>query len=84
MSPSPSAERGRWWVQVGAFRSKASSVARLADVTNRHPRRFGARARDVSRIGRLFAARFSARSAEGQRRLRGPGREGEDCLVLMG
>jgi D-alanyl-D-alanine carboxypeptidase (penicillin-binding protein 5/6) len=81
---SPSAERARWWVQVGAFRSKASSAARLADVTKRHPRRFGARARDVSRIGALFAARFSARSAEGaSAACEVLTAEGEDCLVLM-
>jgi D-alanyl-D-alanine carboxypeptidase (penicillin-binding protein 5/6) len=59
-------------------------VARLADVTKRHPRRFGARARDVSRIGRLFAARFSARSAEGaSAACEVLAAEGEDCLVLM-
>jgi D-alanyl-D-alanine carboxypeptidase (penicillin-binding protein 5/6) len=81
---SPSAERARWWVQVGAFRSKASSVARLADVTKRHPRRFGARTRDVSRIGALFAARFSARTAQGADSACAVlTAEGEDCLVLM-
>lgn len=80
----PTSERARWWVQVGAFRSKANSLARLADVTRRHPRRFGARARDVSKIGRLFAARFSARTAQGADAACALlTAEGEDCLVLM-
>ncbi len=77
-------DRPRLWVQVGAFRSKASGLARLAAVTRRHPKRFGDRERDVAKTGTLFAARFSARTAKGA----GAAcavlvAEGEDCLVLM-
>lgn len=81
-SPTASAP-SRIWVQVGAFRSKARGQARLTDVVKRHPRRFGARSRDVARIGGLFAARFAARTAEGADAACALlAAEGEDCLVL--
>jgi D-alanyl-D-alanine carboxypeptidase (penicillin-binding protein 5/6) len=81
-SPTAS-EPSQLWVQVGAFRSKARSQARLADIVKRHPRRFGPRPRDVARIGGLFAARFGARSAKGADAACALlTAEGEDCLVL--
>jgi D-alanyl-D-alanine carboxypeptidase (penicillin-binding protein 5/6) len=81
-SPEAS-EASRIWVQVGAFRSEARGKARLAALAERHPRRLGARSRDVARIGGLFAARFAARSAKGAGEACALlAAEGEDCLVL--
>ena len=74
----------QWWIQVGAFRSKSTSLARLEAVSQRHPRQFGRRASDVTRTGALFAARFSARSAKGASAACAVlTAEGEDCLVLL-
>jgi D-alanyl-D-alanine carboxypeptidase (penicillin-binding protein 5/6) len=81
-SPEASEASGIW-VQVGAFRSEARGLARLAALAKRHPRRFGARSRDVARIGGLFAARFAARSTKGAGEACALlAAEGEDCLVL--
>lgn len=75
--------QGRWWVQVGAYRSKESSQARLTRIAERHRNRFGHRMRDVARIGTLFAARFSARTEQGAAAACALlTAEGEDCLVL--
>lgn len=83
LDAAPAAQVSRLWVQVGAFRSKARSQARLADVVKRHPRRFGARSRDVAEIGGLFAARFAARTAKGADAACALlAAEGEACLGL--
>jgi len=73
----------RWWIQVGAFSAEASSQAKLETIRARHPRRFGERERRIAPQGRLFAAQFAARSAEGARRACAIlTSDGVDCMTL--
>ena len=72
-----------WWIQVGAFRSKASGLARLAAVSERHPKRFGQRRSDLVPLGDLFAARFAAASRAGaEAACQALLADGEACLAL--
>lgn len=72
-----------WWIQVGAFGSRAQGEARLAEVRARHPNRFGARSTTVSPVGALFAARFAAKSRAGaETACAALTAEGETCMTL--
>jgi D-alanyl-D-alanine carboxypeptidase (penicillin-binding protein 5/6) len=72
-----------WWIQVGAYSSKAQGEARLAEVRARHPNRFGARSTAVYPVGALFAARFAAKSRAGaETACAALTAEGEACMTL--
>jgi len=82
-APAASRTTPGWWIQVGAFRSKASGQARLAAVSQRHPHRFGQRRTDLVRLGDLFAARFAAASRAGaEAACEVLVADGEACLAL--
>jgi D-alanyl-D-alanine carboxypeptidase len=62
-----------WWVQVGAFKEQARAWTRLADLAERHPKRFGDAPRGVDQPGSLYQARFNVFSEKEAR---------DSCAIL--